>query len=364
MKSRMMVLEAFGSPLVLRELEIPPLSNGEVLVRLDASGVCGSDVHICNGEDPRTPLPLIPGHEGVGTVADVKGEVRTVDGRILSPGDPIIWNRGIVCGRCRFCTVLKEPSLCTNRRVYGISIPANEFPGLNGCYAEYLVLRSGTDIFDAPADVEPASLVSASCSGSTIAHAFDMLDGPLFGLTVVVQGPGPLGMYAAAFARSLGAENVIVIGGSPERLALCGEFGATVTLNRRELTVAERHDIVYGITDGRGADVVVEAAGSNGAAIEGIRLLRKGGTLLSAGYSQPAGTEEVDFFRDVVARNVIIRGVWVSDTSHLAMALGLVAADPGRFGKMVTHRFPLEQANEALQVMGKREAVKAVLEFR
>jgi len=363
MKARMMVLERFGAPLVPREIDIPPLESGQTLVRLEAAGVCGSDVHIWKGEDPRAPLPLVLGHEGVGAVVDTAGDVRTVDGRSLVPGDPIIWNRGISCKRCRFCAVFKEPSLCPDRRVYGISIPADEPPGLNGCYADHIVLRAGTDIFDVPLGIDADILVSASCSGATVAHAFDMLDTPLTGMTVAVQGPGPLGMYAAAFARSLGAEHVIVIGGTASRLALCETFGATVTLNRRELSEPERLDIVRGMTGGRGADVVVEAAGTNGAALEGIRLLRKGGTLLSVGYSQPAGTEAVDFYRDIVARNATVRGVWVSDARHLSMALSLVASDPERFGAMVTHRFSLDRADEALVVMEKHEAVKAVLVF-
>jgi len=358
-----MILEAFGEPLVMREMEIPPLEKGQVLVRLSASGVCGSDVHQRNGEDPRIPLPIILGHEGVGTVADLSGEKKSVEGDRFSPGDLIIWNRGISCGECWFCTVAREPSLCPDRRVYGINKSSANPPYLNGCYADHVILENGTDIFRVDGDCDPAVLVSASCSGATTAHAFDMIGDSLAGKTVVVQGPGPLGLYAVAFAKKLGASRVVVIGGSRNRLELCTEFGASLLLNRHETTVESRREALLDMTYGRGADIVVEATGAYGAAVEGIRLLRKGGTFLTTGYSQPVGTEEVDFYRDIVAKNATVQGVWVSDTRHLSQALALVTGNPRLFEKMITHRFTLDKANEALDVMENREAIKAVITF-
>ncbi len=244
-----MVLEAFNESLVLGEVEIPALKPGQVLVKLGAAGVCGSDVHMWNGEDPRTPLPIILGHEGVGTIEDIKGGKYTVDGCELKSGDSIIWNRGITCGKCYYCTVLKEPSLCTARRVYGINIPGSEKPYVNGCYADYIVLRANTDIFTISGSIDPAVLVSASCSGATAAHAFDMLTDNLIGWTVVVQGAGPLGVYAVAFASSLGASQVIVIEGSVPRLEICREFGATRLLNLHEISFDKRRSMVMDCTN-------------------------------------------------------------------------------------------------------------------
>jgi len=358
-----MVLEAFNNPLVKREFDIPRLESGQVLVRLRASGVCGSDVHMWKGEDPRTPLPLIPGHEGVGDVADIGGGKTDVDGRPLAVGDTIVWNRGVTCGGCRYCAVLKEPSLCTNRLVYGITESSADPPHLNGCYAEYIVLRKGTDIFTVSPDVDPAVLVPASCSGATAAHAFDAVEGGLVGRTVVVQGPGPVGMFAVAFAKSLGASDIAVIGGTQSRLDLTKDFGASLLLNRRETSAEDRLEAVLSRTNRRGADVVIEAAGTKGAVEEGIRLLRKGGLYLSTGFSQPAGTEAIDFYRDIVSRNIRIQGVWVSDSGHVKRAVDLLLAEPQTFAKLVTHRFGLDRANDALAAVDSREAAKAVLTF-
>lgn len=360
MKSKAMVLTEFNKPLECIEFEIPTLEEGQVLVKIEAAGVCGSDVHMWKGEDPRTPLSIILGHEGVGRVVDVCGNKKYVNGEQLESGDLILWSRGMTCGKCFSCKVLNEPSLCENRKVYGINISSFEEPHLNGCYSEYIILRENTDIFKVDEEVDPAILVSASCSGATIAHAYDMTKISV-GDSVLIQGPGPLGVYAVAFAKELGASNIVVIGGSKERLELCKEFGATEVLNRHDLTIEERRKKVFEITQGRGVDLVVEATGTKGTVEEGIKLLRLGGTYLSTGYAQPAGFEQIDFFTDVVRKNITIKGTWVSDTRHTYQAMKLVLNNKELFSKLISHRFTLECANEAIQAMNSKKALKAVL---
>lgn len=360
MKTQAMVLEAFNKPLVLREFEIPLLQDGEVLIRVEAAGVCGSDVHMWRGEDPRTPLPLILGHEGVGRILESKGEKRSVEGEVLRSGDLVLWNRGISCHKCFHCAVLNEPSLCTNRKIYGINRPCNVPPYVNGCYAKEMILSADTDIFKVDAKVDPAILVSASCSGATVAHAFD-LHRPAFGDTVLIQGPGPLGVYAVAFARKFGAQQIIVIGGSENRLATCRDFGATLTLNRREMSLEERKQAIMDKTHGRGVDVAIEAVGDPSAVHEGIKLVRTGGAYVSIGFSQPPGECQIDFFQEVVRKNIKIQGVWVSATRHVWQSMQMVLENPDLFSRMITHRFVLSQANEALDSMAQRDALKAVL---
>ncbi|AOY74524.1 zinc-binding dehydrogenase [Clostridium formicaceticum] len=360
MKSKAMVLKEFMKPLEMEEFEIAPLEAGEVLIKIEAAGVCGSDVHMWKGEDPRTPLPIILGHEGVGRIQEIKGKKQTVYGEDLQVGDLVIWNRGVTCGQCFACKILKDPSLCKNRKVYGINQSSAVFPYLNGCYSEYIILNSNTDIFKVEDTVDPALLVSASCSGATIAHAFDMISSVL-GDTVVIQGPGPLGVYAVAFAKSMGASEIIVIGGSKERLDLCTYFGATLVLDRHETNIQERNQMIMEKTRGIGADLVVEAVGTRGVAEEGLKLLRSGGTYLSTGYAQPAGEESIDFYRDIVSKNITVHGVWVSDTKHTKMAIDIVMKNKEHFAKLISHRFSLEEANQAIASMNAREALKAVL---
>lgn len=360
LKAKTMVLKDFNKELELEEIEIPPLEEGQILVEITASGVCGSDVHMVKGDDPRTPLPIILGHEGVGRVVEIKGEKLTVDREILKPGDPIIWNRGVSCSGCYFCEVKNTPALCPERWTYGISKSSEEKPYLNGCYADHIILSPETDIFKISEEVDPAILVSGSCSGATAAHCFDYIN-PKIGDKVLIQGPGPVGIFTAYYAAHQGASEIIMIGGTEKRLELARDFGVTVTLNRHELTVEERKEKILDLTNGRGVDYAVEAVGYPSAVKEGLQLVRTGGTYLSVGFGEPNGSVEVACFEDIVRKNLSYQGIWVSDTRHTYSALQVILQDQDLFSTLITNRFSLEKANEALKVMENRGAVKAVL---
>lgn len=360
MKATVYLLEEYLKPLVEKEIEIPDLTQGQVLVRLSASGVCGSDLHMIKGEDPRLRLPMILGHEGVGTIVEIKGNKQTVNGETLQVGDRIIWNRGIACGDCFACQVLKEPAYCSQRVTPGINCSFNEVPFLNGCYADYIILPEKTDIFKIESPIDPSVLVAASCSGATAAHGFALCR-PDLGDTVAVIGPGPVGLFAVAFAKSYGASQIILSGGSENRLQMGLEFGATVILNRNQQSEEERFQKIMDLTSGQGVDMVVEASGSVAGLREAIKIARIGGTVLSIGMSQPAGVFPFDGYHDLTKRNLRLQGVWVSDTSHVYRAIRMVLDKPELFAKMITHRFPLSQVNEAIQTIERKETVKTVL---
>ncbi|HEY8542722.1 MAG TPA: zinc-binding dehydrogenase [Pseudothermotoga sp.] len=361
MKSKAMVLEQFNRPLVLKEFELPELPEGAVLVKLLASGVCGSDLHMAKGEDPRTPLPIILGHEGVGEIVQIDGEKKDLNGEKLNLGDRVIWNRGIVCNECFWCKVARQPYLCPNRKIYGINLSCKEYPHLLGAYSEYMVLFKETELVKIPKSIDPANLVLAGCSGATSMHGFDVLTEPLLGKTVVVQGAGPLGVFCVVAAKSLGASTVVMISGTKQRLDLAMEAGADLVLNRHESSLEERIAIVQNLTHKRGADVVIEASGSSSALIEGFKLLRRGGTYLVTGVAVPQQAIPVDVYHDLVLKNIDLKGIWVSDARHLVQAVELVIRHEKIFEKLITHRLPLEQANEALRLIEERQALKVVL---
>ncbi|MBP1700191.1 MAG: L-threonine 3-dehydrogenase, partial [Deltaproteobacteria bacterium] len=181
------------------------------------------------------------------------------------------------------------------------------------------------------------------------------------GDSVLVQGVGPLGIFSVAFAGSFGASEIIVIGGTEERLKMCQAFGATTVLNRHRLSSEERKEAVMEITHGRGIDVAFEMAGEPDALKECISLVRTGGSCLTAGFGEPHGTMELDCFHDIGRKNLRLQGVWVSEVRHTHMALQLIMRRPQDFKKLITHTFRLDQANEALRAMKSKEAVKAVL---
>ena len=360
MRATVAVLRAFLEPLSLERVEIPPLEVGQVLVQVAASGVCGSDVHMWRGKDPRTPLTIILGHEGVGWVLDSRDEKCDIHGRRIAVGDLVLWERGVTCGQCYYCVVRHEPALCTRRWAYGIHRSMQQPPHLNGCYATHMILDAGTHLIPLPPEIDPAVFVAASCSGATAAHGFDLSPAKI-GDTVVIMGPGPLGAFSVLLAKASGAEQIVVVGGTASRLAICQRLGATLILDRHQTTVAERLEWIRATTQDRGADLVVEASGSGAAAREGLDLLRYGGTLSLVGFGTPVGEMNILPFESVVRRNARIQGVWVSDAAHTLRAISLVRANADVVGEMVTGRFPLQEATRALQTVAARETMKAVL---
>jgi threonine dehydrogenase-like Zn-dependent dehydrogenase len=164
-----------------------------------------------------------------------------------------------------------------------------------------------------------------------------------------------------ALARAGGAEQIIVIGGTASRLELCRPFGATHLLSRHSTDAAVRREMVLDLTHGRGADLVVEAAGSLSAAREGLGLLRHGGGLSLVGFGTPVGELSLPPFETLVRKNARMQGVWVSSIRHTLQAVSLVRQHPEAFASLITHRFGLAQATEALETVAERDAMKAVL---
>jgi threonine dehydrogenase-like Zn-dependent dehydrogenase len=361
MKTQAQVLTGFKQPLQMQEFDLLPLAEGEVLVKVTAAGVCGSDLHMASGEDPRTPLPIILGHEGVGEIVEIKGKKNDLNGRPLKVGQPVIWNRSVVCGQCFFCGH-GEHHLCSKRFVYGIHRSVEVKPHVNGCYSQYLPLDARTDILaidDVPAR-HHKTLVTASCSGSTAAHAFDFFP-PKPGDTVVVQGVGPLGCFMTALARDCGATQIVAVDMADARLALAKRFGATHTVSIGATTPDQRKETVKSLTGGRGADAVYEAVGKAAVVREGLGLVRQGGRYITAGFGQPGGKMEWDPFADLVRPDLKYVGVWVSHTRHTLRALDLMKRHLDDFAAMVTHVVPLSDANRAHALMRSGEAMKAVL---
>lgn len=359
MKARAMVLEEFDKPLLLREFDIPEIPNNSVLVKITASGICGSDIHMALGEDPRVPLPIILGHEGVGEIIEINGEKKDLNGEILKKGDLIIWNRGIVCGECFWCKISREPYLCPNRKIYGINRSCKDYPYLLGAYSEYMILEEKTEILKLPKDIDPSIMVMAGCSGATAVHAFDTLRESLLGKTVVIQGGGPLGIFSLALSKLQGAENTVLITGSSKRIDIAKNISDLI-LNRYETSEEERRKKILDLTHRRGADIVIEATGDSRALLEGIKLVRKGGTYFIMGVATPQESISLDVY-DLASRNINLQGIWVSDARHLAQAVSFIAKNQEVFTQLITHKLPLEEANEGLRLMKEKLAVKVVL---
>ncbi|MGI8470068.1 MAG: alcohol dehydrogenase catalytic domain-containing protein, partial [Pyrinomonadaceae bacterium] len=205
------VMPDFQQPLEVREYPLPEkIEAGAALVKIEMAGVCGTDVHLWKGQLP-IPRPVIMGHETVGVIERL-GEGLETDwtGEPLCEGDRVTWSAGRLCGHCRNCAILRQPTRCQNRSAYGISFNSNEPPHFSGGYAEYIYLRPGTAIFKL-SDVSTESVIGAGCALVTAIHGLERM-GINWGDTVVIQGCGAVGLAALAVAKSSGAQTTIVIG--------------------------------------------------------------------------------------------------------------------------------------------------------
>jgi len=362
MQAKAAVLSKFNEPLQMQSFPLVPLAKGEVRVRITAAGVCGSDVHMWRGQDPRTPLPMILGHEGVGEVAEINGSKCDLFGRALKEGDAVLWERGVMCGGCYYCTIKKQPSLCPTRKTYGISYSCAEPPHLLGCYSEYLHLRAGHPMIKLDLGVEPDVLVPATCSGATAAHAVE-ISGLEPGDFAVVVGPGPVGLFVLAQLLEAGAGEVWVAGTAADksRLEMALKFGAANALSADEMSADDLRACLMDKTRGVGVNVIMDCTGHAPVVKHWIDLLAPGGTYSIPGIATPQKEISLELFKTIARKNARLQGVWVSDTSHLWRAANLVASGRYPFDKLITHRFPLAQATEALKVTESKESVKAVL---
>ena len=344
------VLTSYKQTLELRKYPIPEPGPGEALVRVEMAGICGTDVHLADGE-LSIPLPVILGHETVGHIEKL-GSGLELDwrGGTLSVGDRVTWASSVVCGECYYCRQKRQPTRCVFRKAYGISYCADEQPHLRGGYAEFILLRAGSSIFRIPASIPTAAVVGAGCALTTVLHGLERATVTL-GDVVVIQGSGPVGLATLAVSLQSGASKVVVVGAPQRRLDFAREFGAHAVISVEEATTPEaRRKLVFDQIGPYGADVVVECVGRPSAVPEGWELCRDGGKYLVLGQYANAG--EVPMNPHVITRKQLqVIGSWGFEPRHVDAALKLLENKhwQTRFAEEVTDRYSLLQANDALE---------------
>ena len=362
--SRAAVLHEFKGPFVVEEVPLPKeLEPGAILTKMDLATICGSDIHIWQGESRPGVLPLILGHEMAGRVHALGPGVETDSlGQSLREGDRIIWTHA-ACGRCYQCVVEREESLCDNR-IATVAHPVTKFPYVVGSLAEYCYVLPTAGRVKVPDEVPSEEASAASCAFRSVARGFDRL-GHLSALdTVVVQGAGPLGLFATAMAVQAGVAKTITIGAPEQRLGLARRFGATHTINIDEVPdAAARTAQVRGLTDGQGPSVVIEVSGGATAFLEGIDMARKGGRYLMLGQV-PRHT--VTFSPNAIqTKQLDIIPSTSASTEHYYKALQFMKVHRDRFpfGEMMTNRYQLDDINEAMNAMKDFREIKPVVLF-
>lgn len=358
--AKRVVLVEPGASVEIWDGPVPAPEGGDVVVAVEMAGVCGTDHHFTLGE-VALPGPMVLGHEGIGRVVELGPDVSSdYAGEPLAPGDLVYWVPLKPCHRCHACTVLEDSSLCPNLSPARFKDPTT--PPIS-TYTEFANLPAGLAYMRVPEDTPPEAVIAFGCAMPTMLHAMERLGELRFGQSVVVQGCGPVGLAAIVLARLAGAGDIVVVGGPAARLEMAKRLGATTAVDLATAAdSASRVAAVMDSTRGWGADVVIEATGRIEAFGEGTQMVAKGGRYLVVGlWSAPGEAALVP--RQVNNANLRIIGSALSRPRHLHQAVAVARHFHRQLplAEVVSHRFPLEQAQRALDAVGRQETLKAVI---
>lgn len=298
----------------LTDVPEPEVGPDDVLVRVHACGICGSDIHGYDGSSGRRIPPLVMGHEAAGVV-ERTGEAVTD----FKTGDRVTFDSTISCGRCHFCR-RGQVNLCDNRRVLGVS--CGEYRQ-HGAFAELVAVPQNV-VYRLPDDLpfESAALIEAV---SIAVHAANITRVSL-GDTALVVGSGMIGLLAIQAIRLRGVARVIATDVEPSRLEVARQLGADITLNAREVDIPAE---VARLTEGRGADAALEVVGHTQTVNDAIAAVRKGGAVTLVGNLSP----KIEFpLQSVVTREITVQGSCASQGEYpeciRLLESGAIRVDP------------------------------------
>ncbi len=325
------------SKLEMADLPVPQPAAQEVLIRVEACGICGSDVHGYDGSSGRRIPPIVMGHEAAGTIEAVGSGVSK-----FKKGDRVTFDSTIYCGKCEYCQK-GLMNLCGNREVLGVSTP--EFRRA-GAFADYVVVPELV-LYNLPASVsfaeaamvEPLSVAVHAVAVSEIAK----------GSTALVVGAGMIGLLVLQSLKVAGCTQIIVSDIDDTRLKLARELGATATINAKTSdAVAE----VKKLTDGAGVDTALEAVGSTPTIKAAIESVKRGGTVTLIGNISP--TAEIPL-QSVVSRQIRLQGSAAS-AGEYPQAIKLIAKGAVTVKPLITAVAPLEDGAQWFTRLHNREA--------
>lgn len=326
----------------LIECPIPGVGPDDVLVKIRAATICGTDLHVYNWDawaQSRIKTPLVFGHECSGDVVEVGKNVRDV-----SVGDFVSLETHITTEasyQTRICQAHVDPGV----KILGID--------RDGSYAEYVSVPAKV-AWKNPPDMSPEVASIQEPFGNAV---YTVLSAPVTARTVLVTGCGPIGLWAVGIAKAAGAKAVYATDINPKRLALAERMGATIAINSAETNPVE---LIMGETGGIGVDVLCEMSGNWRAIKQGFAALRNGGRVSILGI--PARPVEIDLANDIVFKGATVYGIsgrLIWETWYQTQALittGMVDPTP-----VITHRFKLEEFEQGFRLMNEGEAAKVAL---
>ncbi len=336
----------------IKEFQIPEIGDDEMLIRVEACGICGTDGHEYL-RDPFKLCPVVLGHEGTGEIVRIgKNVTKDSAGLDVKLGDRIV-TCIIPCGTCDVCKNMPaRTNLCSNCGIYGL-MPDDEIH-FNGYFGEYLVIRKNSTFFNVNGlSLDMRILIEPS---AVAVHAVERAKttGLLkFNTKVLVQGCGPIGLLVMSVLRTMGIENIYAVDGNASRLEIAKTLGASHTYNFTKFaSFGEMLEQVKKDTNGLGADFVFQCTGVAKAAANAWKFVKRGGGMCEVGFFMDGGECSINHHFDICNKEISLVGSWVYtpqdypttfDFLKRAVGIGLPVE------KLVTHKFPLEKISEALE---------------
>ena len=324
--------------------DVPPPTVGinDVLIRIDRTGICGTDLHIYNWDAwaQRTiPVPMVVGHEFVGEVVEVGSNVAD-----FHPGETVSGEGHVVCGRCRNCLAGRR-HLCADTKGIGVNRP--------GAFAEYLALPM-TNVWHHNAGVDREVAAIFDPFGNAVHTALSF---PVLGEDVLITGAGPIGIMAAAIVKHAGARYVVITDVNDYRLSLAKKMGATVALNvnRESLRDLQRE---LGMKEG--FDVGLEMSGNASAFREMIENMCHGGKIAMLGI--PSEQIAIDWNK-VVFNMLTIKGIYGREMYETWYKMSVMLQSGLEISPVITHRFHYTDFDKGFQAMRSGESGKVILSW-
>jgi threonine 3-dehydrogenase len=326
----------------LEDVPRPEFGINDVLIRVERTGICGTDLHIYKWDDwarKTIPVPLVVGHEFVGTIAAVGSNV--VD---FHPGDLVSGEGHVVCGRCRNCLAGRR-HLCAHTQGIGVNRP--------GAFAEYLALPvTNVWMHDPAIDHDVAAIFDPFGNAVHTALSF-----PVLGEDVLITGAGPIGVLASAVVRHAGARHVVVTDVNPYRLDLARRMGATLALDVRHDSIAAAQKRL-GMKEG--FDVGLEMSGNSAAFRDMLANMCHGGRIAMLGI--PEREMAIDW-NLVVFNMLTIKGIYGREMYETWYMMTVMLQSGLDIRPVITHRFPYAEFQKGFEVMRSGQAGKVILNW-
>ena len=361
-KTRVAVLTGLEK-VEIKEYPIPEISDDEILVKVEGCGICGTDAHEYK-RDPFGLIPVVLGHEGTGEVVKIGKNVKKDSaGKPLGVGDKVVTSMMFDDDPDITMYDLNKQNVGSGG-VYGL-LPDYDVH-LNGWFADYIILRKNSVVFNvSDLDLDSRILIEPC---AVLIHAVERAKttGILrFNSRVVVQGCGPIGLICIAVLRTLGIENIVAVDGEEKRLNFAKKMGAGKTVNFKDFKGIE--NLAGGVKDAFGgylADFAFQCTGSPVAHSNIYKFIRNGGGLCELGFFINGGDATINPHFDLCSKEITLVGSWVYTSRDYATTFDFLKRAKGiglPIDELITHKYKLEEINEAYQTNLKMEGLKIAI---